>query len=603
MKKVFLFLLPILFLSTCLVHAQVPASQDTIVVNGGIDNIGSLENAINGDTTAGAVRINPNRVYKLKKNTVYFVQSPILFGGVNDTSSTLNIIGETGGNLPIILENPKDGGNAFRDIIAGNFTIKNVYWPARALTNSSSDLFVIQRKNRRLIMENVVTEFGGNNLFTFDNGGAKIYLKGCYFRDMNWFQNSWNSCIVTNNGADTVWVENCTVTNTGLGFFLLNTVKFMYFNHNTMVNATKYGITRDQYEEAYFTNNIFVNMNWEGECSGTYYTQDFDHLPKGVTDIDTISADLWQPEQGFVPDENDVKFITSNNIHYTDTALDQYYNGDFTPGYDYPVSNRNWAPWAGDTTVFRIWNIPPKFLSKKTIDLAAAYPNIVIDQATISDGIDPQMHTTGTRSQAVLEAMVRYSQNNYGELPDGVTFSPDDITLVAFGDYDPSTIPGIKTENGQGFTKISDFTEDFSYDANITSTIDGKKLGALTWWSGGLDGWDSQAEFQKVKDYYSKLTSVEKADNTLPSAYSLSQNYPNPFNPTTVISFSVPKAGNVLLKVYNSLGQEVATLVNEYKDAANYKVNFDASRLSSGVYFYTLKVNNFTESKKMMLIK
>ena len=91
---------------------------------------------------------------------------------------------------------------------------------------------------------------------------------------------------------------------------------------------------------------------------------------------------------------------------------------------------------------------------------------------------------------------------------------------------------------------------------------------------------------------------------TLPvNNYSLSQNYPNPFNPSTKINYNVSEPGFVQLKVYNVLGVEVATLINEQKFAGNYTVDFDASRLSSGVYFYSLSVNNFTQTRKMILEK
>ena len=84
----------------------------------------------------------------------------------------------------------------------------------------------------------------------------------------------------------------------------------------------------------------------------------------------------------------------------------------------------------------------------------------------------------------------------------------------------------------------------------------------------------------------------------------MAQNYPNPFNPSTTINFSVPEE-NILvsLKIYNSLGQEVGTLINQAVPAGNHEVQFDASRLSSGVYFYTLTAGSFVESKKMTLMK
>jgi hypothetical protein len=92
-------------------------------------------------------------------------------------------------------------------------------------------------------------------------------------------------------------------------------------------------------------------------------------------------------------------------------------------------------------------------------------------------------------------------------------------------------------------------------------------------------------------------------NNELPVSFKLEQNYPNPFNPVTNISFTLPQLGIVELRVFNSLGIEVAALLNSFMNAGNYSVSFDASGLPSGVYFYTLSVNNFSETKKMLMIK
>ncbi|MCL4547047.1 MAG: T9SS type A sorting domain-containing protein [Bacteroidetes bacterium] len=98
-------------------------------------------------------------------------------------------------------------------------------------------------------------------------------------------------------------------------------------------------------------------------------------------------------------------------------------------------------------------------------------------------------------------------------------------------------------------------------------------------------------------------TSIENNNVIIPQEFSLSQNYPNPFNPSTKISFSLPSSTNVSLKVFNTLGQEVSELVNENLQPGKYSVDFDASKLSSGVYFYTLRANDFVQSKKMILMK
>jgi len=99
------------------------------------------------------------------------------------------------------------------------------------------------------------------------------------------------------------------------------------------------------------------------------------------------------------------------------------------------------------------------------------------------------------------------------------------------------------------------------------------------------------------------ITSISYIKSSLPSVYSLSQNYPNPFNPRTKITWQSPIGSNQTLKIYDVLGNEVATLIDEYKPAGNYEVEWDASGLPSGVYFYQMKTDGFVGTKKMILMK
>jgi len=89
----------------------------------------------------------------------------------------------------------------------------------------------------------------------------------------------------------------------------------------------------------------------------------------------------------------------------------------------------------------------------------------------------------------------------------------------------------------------------------------------------------------------------------IPQVYSLEQNYPNPFNPSTTIRYQLPQDGLVTLKIYDILGREVTTLVNEEKTKGRYEINFNASNLASGVYLYRIKVNDYVAIKKMILLK
>ena len=110
-------------------------------------------------------------------------------------------------------------------------------------------------------------------------------------------------------------------------------------------------------------------------------------------------------------------------------------------------------------------------------------------------------------------------------------------------------------------------------------------------------------EVTALYNSYTSSTAVEEVGNSIPSKFNLSQNYPNPFNPTTKIQFSIPKAGNYTLKVYNILGQAIATLVDGQLNPGIHRATFDASRLSSGIYIYRLSGNNVNMMKKMILLK
>ncbi|MBK7631420.1 MAG: endonuclease [Ignavibacteriales bacterium] len=103
---------------------------------------------------------------------------------------------------------------------------------------------------------------------------------------------------------------------------------------------------------------------------------------------------------------------------------------------------------------------------------------------------------------------------------------------------------------------------------------------------------------------FGKDNAVDVKDEiSSPLVFSLEQNYPNPFNPSTIIGYQLPSNDNVSLIIYDVLGNEVATPVNEYKTAGNYEINFNASSLSSGIYFYQLRLGNYLETKKMMFLK
>jgi hypothetical protein len=101
----------------------------------------------------------------------------------------------------------------------------------------------------------------------------------------------------------------------------------------------------------------------------------------------------------------------------------------------------------------------------------------------------------------------------------------------------------------------------------------------------------------------SKITGVNSLELASLKCFMLHQNYPNPFNPATVISYSLLLASSIKLIIFNSLGQTIKVLENGYKNAGNYSINFNASDLPSGIYFYKLEAGQFTQVKKMILMK
>jgi len=121
-------------------------------------------------------------------------------------------------------------------------------------------------------------------------------------------------------------------------------------------------------------------------------------------------------------------------------------------------------------------------------------------------------------------------------------------------------------------------------------------------WDAPQDHWTPQEDKSDQWEAEPTTTGVGDGTGTV-KRFELSQNYPNPFNPTTTIKFAIPQSSEVTLNVYNLLGQKVATLINAQMDAGSYEYHFDASRLGSGVYFYSIKAGKYSDTKKMILMK
>ena len=146
----------------------------------------------------------------------------------------------------------------------------------------------------------------------------------------------------------------------------------------------------------------------------------------------------------------------------------------------------------------------------------------------------------------------------------------------------------LSTDNGASWTPVdSGLTNSYVFALAIC----GKNLFAGT--DGGV--W--------MRPLSEMITGIEKRQGDLPAGFSLSQNYPNPFNPSTVITYQLPLNSHVTLKIYDALGREVQTLVNERQNAGSHSVTFNSINLPSGVYFYRLEAGSHVATKKLLLLK
>ncbi|MFO7524012.1 MAG: YCF48-related protein [Ignavibacteriaceae bacterium] len=219
--------------------------------------------------------------------------------------------------------------------------------------------------------------------------------------------------------------------------------------------------------------------------------------------------------------------------------------------------------------------------------------------------VEAQMHVYRNDAQG---------QNNAPTTPSGLdaTVQSDNSVLLSWNpssdDHTPSaslTYDLVVVRKGR-HTPSDNFNTRLPEPGNISAVLEW----SLTGLQDGLYEWKISAvdaayigSLRATGEFSIGVTSAGESDGNLPIEYSLDQNYPNPFNPATVIKYTISEESFVTLIVYNAIGEEVATLINENLQAGNYQFNWNAINLPSGVYLYRLKAGNFLETKKMILLR
>jgi len=411
-----------------------------------------------------------------------------------------------------------------------------------------------------------------------DYVGTKLYINDCYFVNLNGQPCRRNGGVydAVNHNTDTIWVENSThVMAQGSMYKFRNyQINKLFFNHNTFVNCAGSIFESQGYvSDLTVTNNIFVNCNVQafGDSIGNAEDKsevDPDWLATGLVNLAPLPS-------GYTGTEAGRKVLVDRNVIYWD----------------------------------------PKF---STIVGTLKTNNVNNDQTWVS-----QMITMNTRTQGMFNDAVHYPLLTegtwYQKLP-AFTDSKDLLT----GQVDSIKVFATKTVDINGLGKAAVLADwrlvttyyvysDWPIPVNLAySDADlqaggtgGFPVGDLNWFPAKKTQWVAQkdAEHAHLQYMLNNGTLSVQGSRTLPEIYTLNQNYPNPFNPSTMISFSLPHATDVSLKVFNVLGQEVATLVNGYTAAGQHEVQFDAKGLASGVYLYRLTSGTFTQTKKMTVVK
>ena len=298
-------------------------------------------------------------------------------------------------------------------------------------------------------------------------------------------------------------------------------------------------------------------------------------------------SDAW-PERLLVADFNDddnqdilvhkdAQFLGQPNV------LDVYL-GDGNGSFSNPVENT----WFGENTTNIITT---DFDSDNILDIVVIDSKFEITLYTLiffkgnNNGSFTEVNNFEFNNPSTLFAYDFIGDTNI-DLFVGSSANADMTILEGNSDFTFTELwPSYGTSSNGQYIIPGDFDKDNDLDLAISGGIGGESYISILYNTQQITGvWDN---------------SVDKT----PTSFGLEQNYPNPFNPTTTIQYSIKENTLVSLKIYDILGVEITTLINEVKPAGIYKINFDASSLPSGVYFYKLNSGNFTETKKMMLLK
>ena len=585
----FLFTTIISVISTSKTLSQIDTVKGTSDISPAEGNLNKLIQAV---IKTGKLS---NTVFKLEPNGSYILTDSILVPAGEHLTIVAPETGTVQATAPpqILWTSKNTTDRSYFFYCYGDLTLRNIWVLSADTKGNQVGACIIFRDNplsttHSCEFENVIIDYvpipallaGGAVTVACKNFNGKFincYWKNCidsfwryYGRAVSFPFNS------TGFHGNSVNFENCTFAN--IGYVLMQEGgeyhDYVKFNHCTFLNVVMYPLESGCWYKMSVTNSIFVNTFMFGDILA--FIGNYDQNG-GTIRIDSIK------NFGFaVPyKEQERGILFSNNSYFIEKWLRDWMNNSPYAKYLKTYNQLDQIPCS------------QPMLSKGTlkffesIDVSGKKEFLLMNKANLCDGVNPFL-----------------------------VYPPTDTTLIKsfiYRKWDNSSAENWAFLPEQSLQRIWPLNENIAYtnDTLVTAGMGGFPLGDLyRWFPEKYKQWKAQEDLENdrittwLETGIDKYTSVRENNNkVIPSSFSLSQNYPNPFNPATAISYQLPASSHVMLKVYDILGREVVTLVNNYHQAGNYKVEFNAPKLVSGIYFYRLQAGDFVQTKKLILLK
>ena len=567
---------------------------DTLVVKDYYD-MNNQQNSLYWAMTLDTGNVPAGRVYELKSNGYYpletnptTLRNTVIVGEDN----TILVNNENAASRPPLIcgADWQWGTNTAAIHVTHDLIVRNcsiILFPPSEFGISYSIIFT-DSANLKITFDNCLVEHLSKDFLFITKPNYNVTLRNCYFVNMNdWPCRRSGGVLDCFSDLDTLLVENCTHIMAQGSVYRLrdhaasyNPFKFkrIIFNHNTFVNCAGYTFMNPGYQSnVSLTNNMFVN------CNVQCFAPILSSLDVGETDPDNLPMGLVNvyPDSADVANSTPRKFLCQDNLVY-------------------------WYPSLANMD---------SILNANNVDGAINW----ISQKRIMN----------TRTDSVFKHLGRFSSTPYSycvsdtwknQLPaftdtkDLFTTQLANLRTFALGTVDTTAMIALPT-----WRLINTSSDDYlksdwpipvhlSYgDADLqTAGSSGFPLGDLNWFPTRKVTWLAQRDEEYTAigaALQAGRTTAVKNVNALPADFTLQQNYPNPFNPSTTITFSLPYSASANLKVYDVLGREVATLVNGYTTSGTHEIQFNATKLASGIYFYKLTSGSFTKVMMMMMMK